>query len=77
MVDDVWRIGAGREIAGAGDGDQGDVDLHECCALVARLEGRGGAVARGAAAEKGRQPGLEPLTASTVLRGYARVFSFF
>ena len=28
VVDDVWRIGAGREFVGAGNGNQSDMDFH-------------------------------------------------
>ncbi len=73
VVPDEGRIGNGIELAGQIDRDDVDVDLHEGgCAAVAPLEIGKKAVARGAAAENGRQVGTLMATWSVNMPAKAR-----
>jgi hypothetical protein len=75
-VPDEGRIGDGIEVAGQIDREDVDVDLHEGeCAVVPRLGIGKEAVARGAAAERGRQQGMLMATWSFNMPGKDRLFS--
>jgi hypothetical protein len=75
-VPDQGRIGNGIEVAGQIDRDDVDVDLHEGgCAAVAPLGIGKEAVARGAAAERGRQLGMLMATWSVNMPEKGSLFS--
>jgi hypothetical protein len=76
VVPDEGRIGNGIEVAGQIDRDDVDVDLHEGeCAVVPRLGIGKKAVARGAAAERGRQLEMLMATWSVNMPEKDRLFS--